>query len=90
MFRNIAFALATAAALGTATLAPTSASAHPAFGGHFHGGHFGYGPHGFGPGLGFGIAAGVLGAGIVVDSCYRRAVIDTPYGPEVRLVNVCY
>jgi hypothetical protein len=58
MIRNIAFALATTAALGAVALAPTSASA---FGGHFghgpvvggpHFGHFGpgYGPH-FGPGF---------------------------------------
>jgi hypothetical protein len=88
MFRRIAFALATTAALGSAALAPCSASAHPiGFGGH--GPHFG-GLHRFGPGWGFGVAAGIVGAGVVIDSCYRRAVIDTAYGPEVRLVNVCY
>jgi hypothetical protein len=90
MFRKIAFALATAATLGTAALAPTSASAHPVgFGGH--GPRF-VGPYGFGPrwGVGVGLAAGIVGAGIAVDGCYRREVIDTPYGPEVRLVNICY
>jgi hypothetical protein len=90
MFRKIAFAVATTAALGSAALAPASASAHPiGFGGHFHGPYFG-GLHRFGPGWGFGVAAGIVGAGVAVDGCYRRAVIDTPYGPEVRLVNVCY
>jgi len=81
MFRKFAFALATTAALGTAALVPTSASAH----GHF--GHFGRG-HGFG--LGLGIAAGIVGAGIVADSCYQRMVVETPWGPRVRWVNVCY
>ena len=93
MFRKLAFALAATAALGTAALAPASASAHPVgFGGHFHGGHFGghgFGPA-FGPALGLGIAAGIVGAGIVADGCYRRTVVDTPYGPEFRYVNVCY
>jgi len=89
MFRKVAFALAATAALGTAALAPASASAHPlGFGGHFHSGHFV--GHRFGPAFGLGIAAGIVGAGIAVDGCYRRTVVDTPYGPEFRYVNVCY
>lgn len=90
MFRKIAFALATTAALGTAALAPTSASAGFGRFHGFHGPHYGYGLHRFGPRFGLGVAAGIIGAGIVVDGCYRREVIDTPYGPEVRLVNICY
>jgi hypothetical protein len=35
MFRNTMFALAAVGALGAAALAPTAASAHPHFGGHF-------------------------------------------------------
>jgi hypothetical protein len=91
MFRKITFALATAATLGAAALAPAPASAHPiGFGGPGHGPHF-VGPYRFGRlGFGVGVAAGIVGAGIAVDSCYRREVIDTPYGPEVRLVNICY
>jgi len=106
MFRNIAFALATTAALGAAALAPTSASARPfGFGGFGHGpvfhgpvGHFGphfvgpIGPHRFGHRWpwGIGIAAGIVGGAIVADSCYRREVFDTPYGPQVQWVNICY
>jgi hypothetical protein len=96
MFRTIAFALASTAALGTAALAPAAASAHPFIGGHGpvirgpvgHGPHF-VGEHRFGARWPW-IAAGVVGAGIVADSCYRREVIDSPYGPEVRWVYICY
>jgi hypothetical protein len=101
MLRNIAFAVATAAALGTAALAPTAASAHGfGPGGHFVGGphfgpHFGpgyYGPHRWGRGWGWGvgIGAGLVGSAIVADSCVRREVFYTPYGPRYRWVNVCY
>lgn len=90
MFRNVAFVLAATAALGTAALAPGSASAHPIGFGHFHGAHFVGHRFGFGPGFGVGVAAGVVGAGIVADGCYRRVVVDTPYGPEFRVVDVCY
>ena len=82
MFRKTAFVLATTAALGAAALAPTSASAKP-FG-------WGWGHHHGGLGLGVGIATGIVGAAIVADSCYRRVVVDTPYGPRLRRVNVCY
>jgi len=88
MFRKTALALAATAVLGTAALAPASASAHPVLGGHFYGPHF-VGRH-FGPGFGLGVAAGIVGAGIVADGCYRRVAVDTPYGPEFRFVNVCY
>ena len=98
MFRRFALALATMAALGAAAVAPTSsASAHPMFG-HgpvFHG-PIGHGPHFFGPhrfghrwGWGVGIA-GLVGGAIVADTCLRREVFDTPYGPEVRWINICY
>jgi hypothetical protein len=101
MFRKIAFALATTAALGAAALATTAASAHPV--GGFGGPHFGHGPVFHGPvgprfggpwghrwGWGVGIATGFVGGAIVADSCLRREVFDTPYGPRVRWVNVCY
>jgi hypothetical protein len=41
MLRKISFAVVTAVALGTAALAPTSASAH-GFGGGWHGGAYGF------------------------------------------------
>lgn len=99
MFRTTAFALATTAAIGAAALAPTSASARP-FG--FSGPHFGpvfhgpvgpfVGPRHFGHRWpwGVGIAAGIVGGAIVADSCYRREIFDTPYGPQVHWVNICY
>lgn len=93
MFRKIAFTLATAAALGSAALAPTSASAFGAarfgHGPHFAGGHFGphFGRWGW---AGVGVAAGLVGGAIVADACLRREVFYTPYGPQVRFVSVCY
>jgi hypothetical protein len=97
MFRKVAFALATTAALGVAALAPTSASA---FGGHFgHGPVIGgahFGPHFGGPRFGrwgwggVGIAAGLVGGAIVADTCLRHEIVDTPWGPRYRWVNVCY
>jgi hypothetical protein len=99
MFRKIAFALAATAAIGTAALAPTAASARPGFGPGF-GGHFGPHPHFVGPvgphywghrwPWGVGIATGIVGGAIVADTCVRREVFYTPYGPQVRWVNVCY
>jgi hypothetical protein len=74
MFRKIAFALVTTAALGAAALAPTAASARP-----FHHGHWGWG-----------VGAGIVGTAIVADSCIRRQVFHTPYGWRTRWVNVCY
>jgi hypothetical protein len=100
MFRKMTFVLAASAAIGAAALAPTSASA---FGGHFGGPHFAgphfVGPHYYGPHFGHrwgwgwggvGVAAGLVGGAIVADTCLRREVFDTPYGPRVRWVNICY
>ncbi|HMA70462.1 MAG TPA: hypothetical protein VKP67_03070 [Xanthobacteraceae bacterium] len=78
MFRKMAFVLAATAALGAVALSPTSASAW----GRGH--HWGWG--GFGVGLG----VGLLGSAIVADACLQRRIIDTPYGPVIRWVNVCY
>jgi hypothetical protein len=79
MFRKTMFALTAAVALGTAALAPTSASAWG-----FHGGwgHGGWGPHFGGPRLGF------YGGGYV--GCWRNQWVATPYGPVLQRVNVCY
>jgi hypothetical protein len=101
MFRKIAFALATTAALGVAALAPTSASAFgghfghgPVVGGHFAGPHFGprfggprFGRWGWG---GVGVAAGLVGGAVVADACLRNEIVATPWGPQYRWVNVCY
>ena len=88
MLRKTIFALSTAAALSAATLAPTSAFAGGGGGGGWHGGGF----HGGGLGLGVGTAIG-LGflAGAAHDSSgMAQRVFNTPNGPVVRWVNVCY
>jgi hypothetical protein len=57
MFRKISIALVAAAALGSAALAPTSASAWGRggeFGGYHGGFHEGWGHRGFGFGYGYG------------------------------------
>jgi hypothetical protein len=81
MLRKTILAIAAAAALGTAALAPTSASAwggHGGWhGGGWHGGgwHRGWGPGFYGPGYG---------------GCMVRRWVYTPYGPVLRWVNRCY
>lgn len=89
MLRKTIFALSTAAALSAATLAPTSAFAGGGGGG---GGWHGGGWHGGGFGLGVGSAIGLgILAGAAYDSaCVVERVINTPYGPVVRRINVCY
>jgi hypothetical protein len=86
MLRKTIFALSTAAVLSAATLAPTSAFAGG--GGGWHGGGF----HGGGLGFGVGTAIGLgILAGAAYDSnCMAQRVFNTPAGPVVRWVNVCY
>jgi hypothetical protein len=87
--------LASVAAL-TLAAAPASAHMFPHGGGHggWGGGH-GWGGHGYwggGAGLGFGIAAGVIGAGIAADAyCTTYAPIYDNYGNYIgqRPVNAC-
>lgn len=82
MFRKMALVLAATAALGSAALSPTSASAWGY--GHHWGRGWGWG------GFGVGVAAGIVGSAIVANTCLQRQVVATPYGPVVRSVNVCY
>jgi hypothetical protein len=89
MLRKTIFALSTAAVLSAATLAPTSAFAGGGGGGGgWHGGGF----HGGGLGFGVGTAIGLgILAGAAYDStCMAQRVFNTPNGPVVRWVNVCY
>lgn len=81
MIRKLTLGLLAAASLGAMALTPSAASAKGFGWGGFHHHHFGY--HGFygGPTL-------VVGGGY--DECMQRRVVDTPRGPRVRLVNVCY
>ena len=88
MFRKMAFVLAATAALGAVALSPTSASAwgRGGWGGGWGGHHWG---GGWGR-VGIGVGLGLVGAGIAANTCLQRQVVDTPYGPVVRWVNVCY
>jgi len=85
MFRKSLLALAAVAALGTAALAPTSASAwHPKHGG-WHGHHHGH--HGWHRGVAF----GVFGPAYAYGGCVmKKRWVDTPYGTRLRWVRVCY
>ncbi|WP_426443428.1 hypothetical protein [Bradyrhizobium genosp. P] len=73
MFRKVTLALATAATLAAAALAPTAASAKPfGWGGGFH--------HHWGRGF---------GVGYVDSGCYVSRLVLTPFGYRYRTVNVC-
>jgi hypothetical protein len=75
MFRKLSLAAATAVALGTATLAPTSASAWWHGGGHhWHGGWWGPGPVHYYGAYGYGYGYGC------------RRWVRTPWGPRLRWV----
>jgi hypothetical protein len=74
MFRKTIIALAAVGALGAAAIAPTTASAWG-----WHGGWHG---HFWGP--------GVYAGPVYYNSCLHRQWVDTPYGPRLRWINVCY
>jgi hypothetical protein len=86
MLRKTILALSTAAALSAATLAPTSAFAGG--GGGWHGGGWHGGGLGFGVGTAIGL--GILAGAAYDNSCMAQRVFNTPNGPVVRWVNVCY
>jgi hypothetical protein len=86
MLRRTIFALSTAAALSAATLAPTSAFAGG--GGGWHGGGWHGGGLGFGVGTAIGL--GILAGAAYDNTCMAQRVFNTPNGPVVRWVNVCY
>jgi hypothetical protein len=82
MFRKSMIALAAIATVSAAALAPTAASAKGGKwgGGWHHHHHFkGYGFYG----------APLLAAG-VYQGCWVKRWVDTPYGPRLRRVYVCY
>ena len=89
MLRKTIFALSTAAALSAATLAPTSAFAGGGGGGGGGGWHGG-GWHGGGFGIGTAIGLGILAGAAYDSTCMAQRVFQTPNGPVVRWVNVCY
>jgi hypothetical protein len=80
--------LIVAALAGAITFAPSSASAQRGRGRR----GWGWG----GPAIGLGIGLGLAGAGYygaygypAHRGCWRRAVVETPYGPRVRRIWVC-
>jgi hypothetical protein len=81
MFRKAILAVSTLTILGIAALAPTAASA-----GGWKGGwknhHHSY--HGWGHHYGY---AGYGGHGY---GCWVKKWIDTPYGPRLKRIYVCY
>jgi hypothetical protein len=85
MLRNLAFVAAATATIGFAALAPTTASAHGhrhfGFHGnsgwghnHWRGPHFAYRPQVY----------------AYNNPCIRTRWVRTPWGPQLRRVNVCY
>lgn len=84
MFRKFILAIGATAAIGTAALAPTTASAH-----HWHGSHHGWhhGWHGYRVGF-YGPAFGPTF--VAAPACYRvKRLVETPYGPRWRRITVC-
>jgi hypothetical protein len=84
MLRKTILAGATGLAVGAAALAPTSASAW--WGGH-PGWHPGY--HGWHHGGFYRPAVRVYAGPVYGSGCLARRVVWTPYGPVLRLINVC-
>ncbi len=83
MFRKITLALVATAALGTAALAPTSASA---WSGGWHG-HHNHHRH-WGPRYNVGFYGPAYAA---YDGCYmKKRWVQTPFGARLRWVKVCY
>ncbi len=82
MFRKIAFALAAVSALGVAALASTDAEAKgwKGKGGWKHK-HWGHHHYWHGP------AYVAYGYG---HRCWVKRWVDTPYGPRLRRIYVCY
>ena len=79
MYRKLTLAFVAAAALGTAALAPTSASAWGGWHGGWHHGWGWGGPRVFIGGPYYGYSGG----------CLVRRWVPTPWGPRPRWINVC-
>lgn len=80
MFRKVTLAIATIAAVGAAAFVPTTASA--GWKGGWHHKHWGHGHYYGGPAY---VGYSAYGYG-----CYVKKWIDTPYGPRLRRIYVCY
>jgi len=82
MFRKSLLALSAITVIGAAALAPTAASAG---GGWKHHGH-----HGWGHGYGYGYGASYVGYTGYGYGCWVKKWIDTPFGPRLKRIYVCY
>jgi hypothetical protein len=84
MIRKLAIAFAAIAAIGTAALAASTvpAAARQGWHGHHRHHHHHHGWH----------RSGVrfYGPAVAYGGCYVKRVVGTPWGPQVRWVNVCY
>jgi hypothetical protein len=81
MFRKAILAVSALTVIGIAALAPTAASA-----GGKH--HFGFkSHHGWGHGHGYYPSYGYASYG---HGCWVKKWIDTPYGPRLKRIYVCY
>ena len=80
MFRKSLIAFATLATVGAAALAPTAASAKP----------WNKGYHNYAWGLGAGLAVAAIATDVAYSGCWVKRWVDTPYGPRLRSMYVCY
>lgn len=81
MFRKVMFALTAVTALGAAALTPSAADAGWK-GKHWQKHHWGYKHFYYG-----GPAYAAYGYGY---GCWVKRWVDTPYGPRLRRIYVCY
>ena len=84
MFRKSLLALSALAVIAGAALAPTSASA--GWKGKHWGHHWGHG-HGY---YGYGYGYPSYGYASYGYGCWVKKWIDTPYGPRLKSIYVCY
>jgi hypothetical protein len=82
MFRKALFTVSALTVLAAAALAPTAASA----GWKGHHGHHGH--HGWGKSFYYGGPSFVAYTGY--NTCWVKRWVDTPYGPRLKRMYVCY
>jgi hypothetical protein len=81
MIRKVLFALTALTVLGTAAIVPTAASAKGGKGGGGYNHHHG----GWGNSIYIGGPAYAYAGG-----CWTKRWVDTPFGPRLKRVYVCY
>jgi len=88
MYRKMLLIIAMLVAGATALPSPASARGGRGWGGR-GGRGWGWGGAAIGLGLGLGAAGYYGGYGYAPYGCWRRVIVDTPYGPRARRVWVC-